>query len=212
MAKTRGVFAHICKYKTLLLSERTDGKGWNLPGGRVEEDEYDKEALAREVQEETGLKVQVLYQVGPEHVSGEDTSVAYACNVIGGTLMQTEEAKTHRFVTAQEVRQGYFILRRREAEDGIMFTTGEEKIPLKLVGPEGKLGRTGRKVWDALSLMENPSCDKPPSDQISKEEKPEVGALLFIGDCFYEYRPCEYWWCWPRLDPYSPTGRMQIQN
>ncbi|OGZ62419.1 MAG: hypothetical protein A3C58_03235 [Candidatus Staskawiczbacteria bacterium RIFCSPHIGHO2_02_FULL_34_10] len=83
MAKTRGVFALITKGKTLLLSERMDGKGWNLPGGRVEEGETDQVALVREVKEETGLDVEALHQVGPDHVFNDDTAVAYACKVRG---------------------------------------------------------------------------------------------------------------------------------
>ena len=63
MAKTRGVFALITKGKTLLLSERMDGKGWNLPGGRVEEGETDQVALVREVKEETGLDVELLKEL-----------------------------------------------------------------------------------------------------------------------------------------------------
>ena len=37
----------------LLLIERTDNRGWALPGGVVEEDETVEEAVVREVQEET---------------------------------------------------------------------------------------------------------------------------------------------------------------
>src|SRR3989344_3445069 len=163
MAKTRGVFALITNGKMLLLSERMDGIGWNLPGGRVEEGETDQLALVREVEEETGLDVEVLHQVGPDHVFNDDTALAYACKVVGGQLKVTAEAKNHAWVNAKEVRRGYFYNPEYD-EMGCRIFENEQKFEIKLVGPEGRLGRTGSMVWDAFSLMEEPERDRIPFD------------------------------------------------
>lgn len=40
----------------VLLCHRTDGQGWALPGGRIEDGESPEEAARRELQEETGYK------------------------------------------------------------------------------------------------------------------------------------------------------------
>jgi ADP-ribose pyrophosphatase YjhB (NUDIX family) len=45
--------------RILLLDQDTDtGRGWSLPGGKVEEGEPIRDALVREMREETGLDVE----------------------------------------------------------------------------------------------------------------------------------------------------------
>lgn len=106
MAKTRGVFALITDNDgRLLVSERTDGKGWNLPGGRVEEGETDQETARREALEELGLEIEVCEQVGVPLEFKEDTAVAYRCRITGGQLKTTNEAKSHRYVTSAETKE-----------------------------------------------------------------------------------------------------------
>src|SRR3989344_6675317 len=80
---------------------------------------------------------------------------------VGGMLQQTAEAKVHRYATMQEVCQQHYLVPHKEFHDDIGMTTGDDTIPLKLVGPEGRLGRTGRMVWDAFSLMEEPKQKGP---------------------------------------------------
>lgn len=209
MAKTRGVFALITKGNCILLSERMDGKGWNLPGGRVEEGESDQIALIREVKEETGLDVEVLYQVGPDHVFNDDTAIALACKVVGGQLTITTEAKNHAWVNAREVRQGYFY--NPEYDDmGNRTFENEQKFDVKLIGPEGRLGRTGRMVWDAFSLMEEPISDRhpPKKKEFSGITITTQDHYVCLGAYFYRREFDDWHYCWPRLDPYSPTGHM----
>lgn len=52
------------RYPWILLCRREDGKGWDLPGGRVEDGETAGEAAEREVEEETGLIVKAGKQIG----------------------------------------------------------------------------------------------------------------------------------------------------
>jgi len=206
MTKTRGVFALITEGKKLLLSERMDGKGWNLPGGRVEEGETDQVALVREVEEETGLKVEVLHRVGPDHVFNDDTAVAYLCKVVGGELKLTAEAKNHAWVNAQEVRQGNIHIPGQEFD--MEAPQNDVNIPLKLVGPEGRLGRTGRMIWDAFSVMESVihshkfgTTEWQPRP-ITDYEVSRDGLRITMDNG-------ERILIWDRLDPYSPTGKIQ---
>lgn len=210
--KTRGVFAliQVPATKCVLLSERADGKGWNLPGGGREEGETDEQALVREVREETGLEISVGTRVGPEHVFKDDTAVAYLCEIIGGELRSTKEAVRHHFCSAEDLKAGTIRVNAGGEVNGI-------NVPLKLVGPEGRLGRTGRMVWDALSLLEEPQRDHAPFDSfdfvgLALEENLAEGVLQALGDCFYELQPSGYVLCWPRHDPYTPNGRMEANT
>lgn len=106
MAETRGVFCLITdEAGNLLVSERADGKGWNLPGGRQEEGEDDRETARREALEELGLEVEVLEQVGVPLIFNGDTAVAYRCKVVGGKLALTPEAKEHRYVNSAQAKK-----------------------------------------------------------------------------------------------------------
>jgi ADP-ribose pyrophosphatase YjhB (NUDIX family) len=51
-----GVVAFIERNDSLLLERRPDSGTWGLPGGALDEDETVREAIAREVHEETGLE------------------------------------------------------------------------------------------------------------------------------------------------------------
>ena len=198
---TRGVFALITVKNVhgnfVLLSERADGKGWKLPGGAVEEGESDFDALVREVREETCLEVEVLEQVGSPLVFKDDTAVAYACTIVGGRLEPTDEAIRHHYCTADDLRAGRIRV-------GMSEGLGQW-IPLKLVGPEGRLGRMGRMVWDALSILEDPQMvpNKVPNEWLIE------GVFVTEDGCFLWEETPEVQKKWPRLDPYSPSGKVE---
>lgn len=90
----------------VLLSERADGRGWNLPAGFVDGGESPEEAAVRETWEETGLEVVVerligIYTtvrrprpVGPP-VHGTLVTNAFLCRQVGGSLVLTNEALQH---------------------------------------------------------------------------------------------------------------------
>jgi ADP-ribose pyrophosphatase YjhB (NUDIX family) len=98
----------------VLLSERADGRGWNLPSGIVDAEESPDEAVVREVKEETGLDVEVIRflgvgtssrvnrGVGPV-VRGNIVSHAYLCRIVGGELTLTTEALQHGWFAPDEL-------------------------------------------------------------------------------------------------------------
>jgi ADP-ribose pyrophosphatase YjhB (NUDIX family) len=83
----------------ILLHRRTDNQLWSIPGGGMEIGETIAETIVREVEEETGLKVEPERLVGiytnPRHVTAYDDgevrqqfSVCFACHVLGGQLVE----------------------------------------------------------------------------------------------------------------------------
>jgi ADP-ribose pyrophosphatase YjhB (NUDIX family) len=82
---------------------------WSIPGGRVEADESDAEAVRREVHEETGLVVAVGMRVGTVEIAGPSGIIYdirdYACAAIGGALAAGDDASDARWVTRAELLQ-----------------------------------------------------------------------------------------------------------
>lgn len=77
----------------VLLCHRTDLDLWNLPGGGMEAGETPWEAAVREVEEETGLIVEVERLAGvyakPQQ---EEIVFSFVCRVIAGEPTTSDEA------------------------------------------------------------------------------------------------------------------------
>ena len=80
----------------LILRGHEPGRGlWSLPGGRVEKDETDEQAVARELLEETGLSVRsgaLVGRVERPAPAGVYEIFDYACTVLGGTPRPGDDA------------------------------------------------------------------------------------------------------------------------
>ncbi len=80
---------------------------WSIPGGRIEPDETDAEALVREMLEETGLTVEVGTLLGSVRRPGPNGDVIdirdYAASIIGGTLRPGDDATDARWVAAGDL-------------------------------------------------------------------------------------------------------------
>lgn len=127
----------------VLLSERTDGHGWNLPAGFVDADESPQEAAVRETAEETGLRVEVGRLIGvythlrrqrpsgPPTTPGALVTHAFLCRQVGGTLIPTNEALQHGWFLPTALPSP--LSSRRHAEiiqDALALREGQQTEPV----------------------------------------------------------------------------------
>ena len=94
----------------LLLIRRGHEPGaglWSLPGGRIEPDETDAEALVREMLEETGLQVEpgrLLGRVQRPGLRGDVIDIRdYTATVVAGTLRPGDDAADARWVDVADL-------------------------------------------------------------------------------------------------------------
>jgi ADP-ribose pyrophosphatase YjhB (NUDIX family) len=98
----------------ILLHRRDDNELWSIPGGAMEVGERIADTVIREAEEETGLEVKPERVVGiysnPQHVveyaDGEvrqQFSVCFACRVVGGDLVVSDESLEVGFFTPEQI-------------------------------------------------------------------------------------------------------------
>lgn len=104
------------KDNELLLIQRGNRLGygkWAFPGGKAKENESSKEAVAREVIEETGLSVAVGDKVYEFYHSPEERVQWFVCKYLGGELQPTSDTLDGRWIE----KDGVFDLDLREGHN-----------------------------------------------------------------------------------------------
>ncbi|MGW7597077.1 NUDIX hydrolase [Streptomyces antimycoticus] len=98
----------------LLLIHKTDNDRWALPGGGHDIGETVSDTVVREVEEETGISVEVDDIVGlytdPQHVMAYDDgevrqqfSICFRAHPTGGELRTSSESKEVRWVSPADL-------------------------------------------------------------------------------------------------------------
>lgn len=105
----------------VLLSRRVDSGWWNLPGGGVEPHESVAEGVVREVREETGLEVAAGRLIGVySKPQKHEVVLVFECQIIGGTMIGTEEADHHEWFAPDALPTNHFLPKHRErVEDAL---------------------------------------------------------------------------------------------
>jgi 8-oxo-dGTP diphosphatase len=88
-----------------VLMVRSPRRGWEFPGGQVEEGETLLDALRREVQEETGVDVAVGALVGVYSNLTPPTKVTFGflCDYVSGELTTSDESLESGWVERPDV-------------------------------------------------------------------------------------------------------------
>lgn len=89
-------------------TKETDAEKWEFPGGFVEQDETPKEAAVRELEEETGLKGEVLRSGEKGEVEthkGKLEITPFLMVVEDGEVVLSKEHSDYRWVTREEIRE-----------------------------------------------------------------------------------------------------------
>ncbi len=115
----------------ILLQQRSDNGLWGLPGGSVEIGESVRDAIVREVREETGLTVEVLRLIGvysdprfqivryPDGNVVHYISTLFACRILAGTLQTCDETLDLRFFDPDHLPENLLPMHRIRIQDAL---------------------------------------------------------------------------------------------
>ncbi|MBN2048048.1 MAG: NUDIX domain-containing protein [Anaerolineaceae bacterium] len=122
--------------KKVLLTRRIDNGLWCLPSGGMDAGESLEETCAREVWEETGLRVVVRDLIGlyssPDVLviysdgnKAQIVSLLFAVDVIGGELRTSDETSEYAWFTLEEARKLAVMENHRERIEDLFCWQGK---------------------------------------------------------------------------------------
>ncbi|MFD6347601.1 NUDIX hydrolase [Streptomyces roseolus] len=107
----------------ILAIRRADNGTWEPPGGVLELDEHPEQGVAREVLEETGIRVEVERLTGVyKNMTRGVIALVFRCRPTGGVESTSVESTAVEWLTRQEVedRMGeVYAVRILDALDGV---------------------------------------------------------------------------------------------
>ena len=118
----------------ILLQRRSDNGRWGVPGGGVEIGETLRDAILREVREETGLAVEVVRLIGVysdpafQVVRYSDGNVVhyvslfFQCRILGGELQTCDETLELGFFDPGSLPDSVLPLHRIRIQDALAGT------------------------------------------------------------------------------------------
>jgi ADP-ribose pyrophosphatase YjhB (NUDIX family) len=131
------------EYGEVLLIQRDDTRTWAMPGGSLDPGELPTSGVAREVEEETGLKVLPVRLVGMDYWPLQPDGFlifSFRCLVRGGDLKPSAEA----------LQVGYYNLAR---PPGAMFGIHRERLQEALTHSGGPVAWRRLPITPAVRLI-----------------------------------------------------------
>ncbi|MET9675070.1 NUDIX domain-containing protein [Streptomyces sp. NPDC006482] len=106
----------------LLAIRRADNGTWELPGGVLELTEAPEEGVAREVWEETGIRVEVKELTGVyKNTARGIVALVFRCKPCGGSERTSDESTAVDWLTPAEIEErmaAVYAIRLLDALDG----------------------------------------------------------------------------------------------
>ncbi|MCD7810094.1 MAG: NUDIX hydrolase [Erysipelotrichaceae bacterium] len=127
---TQGCFTIILNNKNqILLGKRQDLPLWDLPGGRLEENEEFIDCAIREALEETGYKIIIDDKIGTYYRNRvHDIQHIYIGHIIGGKAILSDETKALKWF--DDLPLNMVLNRRRQIKD---FRNNKRHIETTLI-------------------------------------------------------------------------------
>jgi 8-oxo-dGTP diphosphatase len=108
------VKAFIIKENKILIIKRSDKdtekpNTWEVPGGRLEENEDPILGLIRETKEETGLDIKVLEPITVRHFTRDDgieiTMTEYLCEPLTNDIKLSDEHSDYEWISIEKCKE-----------------------------------------------------------------------------------------------------------